>query len=220
MDQIQIVFSEAVYGFDPADLSLSRDGGANLLTDSQTLSTSDSIHWTLGNLSRITDALGTYDLTLTAAGSGITDLSGKPLAANAAEQWVRRTPFLGDVVQILRNPGTSDAFGASVAMSGDTVVVGAGDTTYVFDAGTGDLRLTLATPGGGPVGASESIVAVIAASRESLYIFDATTGSVVRTISGSLIPFLDGVTDFPIYLASCIAVSGNMVVMGVRDMEP
>ena len=121
---------------------------------------------------------------------------------------------MGDLVQTLHNPGTSDAFGGAVAMSGDTVVVGAGDTTYVFDAGTGNLRWTLATPGGGPVGASESIVAVIAASRESLYIFDATTGSVVRTISGSLIPFLDGVTDFPIYLASCIAVSGNMVVMG------
>ena len=87
---------------------------------------------------------------------------------------------LGDLVQTLHNPGTSDAFGGAVAVSGETAVVGAGDTTYVFDAGTGDLRWTLATPGGGLVGVSESIIAVSPANARigfgSVYVFDTTTG--------------------------------------------
>ena len=118
---------------------------------------------------------------------------------------------LGDLAQILHNPGTSDAFGGSVAMSGDTVVVGAGDTTYVFDAGTGDLRWTLDTPGGGLVGVSESIVAVAAPPHGLVYIFDATTGGSVRTVSGYVL------NEWYLGLVSSVAVSGNTVVVGMPE---
>jgi hypothetical protein len=80
---MQIVFSKAVSGVSLAALSLSADGGPNLLTSSQTLTTSDNVTFTLGNLSSLTAANGSYTLTLTAAGSGITDLAGNPLAAGA-----------------------------------------------------------------------------------------------------------------------------------------
>ncbi|MCX5653636.1 MAG: S8 family serine peptidase [Planctomycetota bacterium] len=84
---ITLIFSEAVSGFGLGDLALTRDGGSNLLTVSQSLSSSDNITWTLSGLSAITDKAGRYELKLTAAGSGITDSSGNDLAADASDTW-------------------------------------------------------------------------------------------------------------------------------------
>ena len=89
---ILIVFSEAVSGFGVGDLTLKRDGGANLLTGSQTLTTSDGVTWTLGNLAGLTAELGNYVLTLVAAGSGIVDGAGNPLASNATDSWTMQAP--------------------------------------------------------------------------------------------------------------------------------
>jgi hypothetical protein len=87
VDKITIVFSEAVAGFDLADLSLTRDGGSHLLTASQTLSTTDNVTWELGNVSALTGTGGSYVLQLTASGSGVTDLPGNALAADASDEW-------------------------------------------------------------------------------------------------------------------------------------
>src|SRR5262249_36562223 len=83
---ITIAFSEAVAGFDKPDLALTRNGSAVSL-GTATLTTSDNVTWTLGNLTSLTGALGNYVLTLTAAGSGIADLAGNPLAADANTSW-------------------------------------------------------------------------------------------------------------------------------------
>jgi len=88
VDKIAILFSETVTGFNLADLSLARDGGGNLLPQSgATLTTSDNVAWELGNLSTLTGKAGSYLLTLTAAGSGIADLSGYALAGDASDAW-------------------------------------------------------------------------------------------------------------------------------------
>jgi hypothetical protein len=87
IDTITIAFSEPVTGFDLSDLRLSRDGGGNLLTGSQTLSSSDGKTWTLSNLTGLTERLGTYVLTLSAVGSGVTDAAGNALAADATESF-------------------------------------------------------------------------------------------------------------------------------------
>jgi hypothetical protein len=88
VSQMQFVFSEAVSGVTLGALSLSMNGGANLLTAAQTLTTSDNITYTLGNLSSLTAGSGTYTLTVTAAGSGITDSVGNPLAGDATSSFV------------------------------------------------------------------------------------------------------------------------------------
>ena len=88
-----ITFNKAVSGFNLADLSLTRNGGSNLLTGSQTLTTADNITFSLNNLSAITAVSGTYVLTLTAAGSGITEtLAGNALVANASDTWAFSHP--------------------------------------------------------------------------------------------------------------------------------
>jgi hypothetical protein len=92
VSQITITFSEKVYGLNLAALQLTLNGGSNLLTASQTLTTTDNLTWNLGNLSSLTGAVGTYTLTLTAAGSGITDTAGNALAGNAGDTWQVTAP--------------------------------------------------------------------------------------------------------------------------------
>ena len=79
---MQIVFDEAVSGMSLADLSLSFDGGPNLLTSAQTLTTSDNKSFTLNNLASLTASDGTYTLSV-AANSGITDQNGFSLLVGA-----------------------------------------------------------------------------------------------------------------------------------------
>jgi hypothetical protein len=91
VSQITIVMSEPVSGVDLADFTLTRDNGANLLTASQTLTTTDNITYTLGNLTSLTTPNGAYRLTLNAAGSGITDAAGNPLANSPVEDFTVNT---------------------------------------------------------------------------------------------------------------------------------
>ncbi len=83
---ITIQFSEPVVGFDLADLQLTRDG-VTVPLNGATLTTSDQQNWTLGNLSATTSPVGNYQLTLAAAGSGITDFAGNPLTVGANITW-------------------------------------------------------------------------------------------------------------------------------------
>ena len=87
-NSMQIVFNEAVNGFTIASLSLSRSGGPNMLTGSQTLTTSDNTTFTLGNLSSLDVLGGNYTLTFTAAASGVLDGFGNSPNANATTNFI------------------------------------------------------------------------------------------------------------------------------------
>src|SRR5262249_8739964 len=65
---------------------LTRDGGSNLLTGAEALSSADGITWTLSGLSGLTGVLGNYELSLSSI-SGIVGPDGKPLVAGAVESW-------------------------------------------------------------------------------------------------------------------------------------
>ena len=84
---VSVRFTEAVFNLDLADFSLTRDGGNNLLTGVETLTTADNVNWTLGNLSDLTGTTGTYRLTLRTADSGVVDRVGNPLVADAEDSW-------------------------------------------------------------------------------------------------------------------------------------
>ena len=72
-------------GFNVTDLTLTKDGGPNLITAAQTLTTTDNTTFVIGNLSPITNQTGTYTLTLNAGTSGITSkATGKALANSAS----------------------------------------------------------------------------------------------------------------------------------------
>jgi hypothetical protein len=115
---ITIVFNEAVAGFNLADLSLTRNGGANLLTGSQTLSTSDNVTFTLNNLAGLTATSGNYLLTLTAAGAGISDAAGNALVVNASDAWtVDAVGPTVDIVDVAPDPRNSAVSTISIVFS-------------------------------------------------------------------------------------------------------
>ncbi len=127
-------------------------------------------------------------------------------------------------------PAAGDAFGSTVGISGNLVVVSAsGDdsggadsgTAYVFNATTGALLATLAnpTPGAGDnfgssVGISGNTVVVGASGDDSTggdsgsaYLFNATTGALIATLAN---PTPAGNDQF----GFSVAISGNFAVVG------
>ena len=90
VNSISILFSEPVQNFTLQDLQLTFAGGgpaASEPLEGATLTTTNNQNWTLGNLSGLTAASGTYTLTLAGLGSTITDLSGNPLLTGATVSW-------------------------------------------------------------------------------------------------------------------------------------
>ncbi|MDB5388525.1 MAG: Cadherin repeat protein, partial [Planctomycetaceae bacterium] len=131
VDSLQIVFNEAVTGFDLADLSLSRNAGANLLTSTQTITTSDNITFTIGNLSVLTGPSGTYLLALAASGTGIHDVAGNSLAIGATAAWTRvnQTVSLSvDQTSLAESAGTTTITATLSAVADVDVVVMLGFT--------------------------------------------------------------------------------------------
>ena len=95
---LAVVFSQAVTGFDISDITLTRNGGANLLTGAQTVTTGDSINFTIGNLASLTAAEGSYTLTVGAGGSGVLNAQFNPLLGNAQTTFVIDTAGPGAVL--------------------------------------------------------------------------------------------------------------------------
>ena len=92
--------------------------------DGATLTSSDNLTWTLGNLASLTDPTqhwDSYTLTLTAAGSGITGPASNPLTNNASTAFTVLYPALSLLGSTLTVAGTS------------------GNDTFTFVAGTPDV---------------------------------------------------------------------------------
>jgi hypothetical protein len=133
VSQISFSFSELVVGLSDSDLRLTRNGGPNLLTAAQTLSTSDGLNWTLSNLAGLTSVPGRYAFSLPAFGSGIVDSVGNPLVVSGIELITIGAPgdmdFDGDVdfddiddfVLGLTNPvAYENLYGFPPSLHGDT----------------------------------------------------------------------------------------------------
>ena len=86
VSSVSLAFNENVFGVDLTDFSLSLNGTPLSLLG-VTINGSGS-NYSIGNISGLTNGLGTYVLTLNASGSGITDSAGNSLMANASTTWV------------------------------------------------------------------------------------------------------------------------------------
>lgn len=159
VQSLTITFSEAVRGLDLTDLTLTRNGGANLLTQAQTLTTTDYITWTLSNLADLTFMPGDYRLTLSAANSGIIDYGGNPLASGATRDFTVNTLSIpgtsGDdtfyLIQsdqnllVFRNipQGPTPTFTLPLAQfSNLSIAAGDGNDTLILDFAGGDFVRT------------------------------------------------------------------------------
>ncbi len=88
VNSVEIVFSETVSHVDVNDFTLTCNGGTNLLTGAETLSSTDNITFTL-DVSALTTTDGAYVFDV--AVSDITDTVGNPLDASAQSSWTMTT---------------------------------------------------------------------------------------------------------------------------------
>jgi len=85
LDSIEINFSEEVFGFDPSDLSLTRNGAA-IPTQGITIAGSGK-NLILSNLTSLTGIDGNYELKVISSNSNITDKAGNALGNNPSIVW-------------------------------------------------------------------------------------------------------------------------------------
>jgi hypothetical protein len=175
VSSVTITFSEAVGGFDVSDLSLARDGTAVSLAGA-TLSTGDNVGFTLGNLSGITSTPGNYTLTLSAAGSGITDLAGNALSAGASVGFTITAPIANFADGGFETPALAD---------GDYATAPAG-SPWSFSASSGiTTNWTPYTGANPPAPQGRQVAFITRYGSISQTINGITTGSYVITFQAA-----------------------------------
>jgi hypothetical protein len=121
VSSITITFNEPVTGFTLASLQL-LCMGVNVLTAAQTLTTSDNMTWTLGNLAGLTDPTHRVaGFTLIVNPAGITDAAGSTVSISGPLAFVVVDPALTLQGTVLTVSGT------------------AGNDSYTFTAGSPEL---------------------------------------------------------------------------------
>ena len=135
-----ITFSEPVSGFSEQYLQLKLNG-ISLPLGGTTLTTSDDENWTLGNLSEITAAPGTYSLSVSAAGWGITDSAGNVLSTNAATAWTEGVayPIVESIDTVGANLTNATSVQYAVTFSENVTNVRAADFTLASDGAAGTI---------------------------------------------------------------------------------
>ena len=89
---IDVVFSEPIdpNTFDYSDLSLTRDGGANLITSSVTVSKVSGNTWRIGGLESLNELEGTYTVAVNM--TSIRDALGHLGQGTISDSWVAKIP--------------------------------------------------------------------------------------------------------------------------------
>ncbi len=126
-------FSEVVNGLNLSGLSLTRNGGANLLSGAQNVSTLDGVSWSLNNTSSITALSGAYQLILTSALSPVMDAAGN-VAGNALESFTVTASVLGRM--LFYNQSSFDGNNAAIT-AGDDAAIATDKSAYLPGTGLG-----------------------------------------------------------------------------------
>jgi ELWxxDGT repeat protein len=102
---LDVVFSEAIESttFDFNDFTLTRDGGANLITSAVTVTKINDTTYRINNLTGITGNVGDYQLSVNA--SGVKDIEGDAGVGTVTENWLvnGNKPAVASVAGIASN---------------------------------------------------------------------------------------------------------------------
>lgn len=116
---VVVQFSRAVAGFDATDIRLTRDGAAVAL-GGVTITTTDSVRWTVSGLSAATATAGTYVLTVNASGTGIVASDdGSALALPASDSWTTQAAALVDAGDTRGTAAVLGLTGGEVRLAGE-----------------------------------------------------------------------------------------------------
>ena len=220
VDSIAVTFSEPVTGFDKGDLRLTRDGGIVSLA-SATL-TGAGAAWTLGGLSSLTAADGAYVLTLVAAASGITDVDGGGLTADASRSWTLDTSIVVAAGQAVTDT-TAYTGGFQVVKRGGGTLILAGASSHSggtrVEAGEVVVR-SVAALGAGPVWVSPGATLTLDAGAAGLSIPSLTLdeGGLIELGDGRLTIAAGGFTE-SVVRARLVAGRGDGGWAGASGIE-
>ena len=142
LNSIAIHFSEPVENFTLQNLQLTLTSGnvtASEPLEGATLSTTDNQNWTLGNLSALTNGLGTYSLTVSAAGWELTDFFGNPLMTNASTSWTMGYPAVQSINTIESTITNASSVQYSVTFNESVTNVVASDFTLATSGTAGTI---------------------------------------------------------------------------------
>jgi hypothetical protein len=180
------------------------------------------------------ETAATFDLTFTASDGINIDTSASSFTLAFVPDWAAAT-----LLHTIDNPNAygesnSDAFGWSVAISGDYAIVGATNEAdgavrsgiaYIFNAVTGSIIHTLRNPEsnkydnyfGYSVAMSGNYAIVSAANEETssgkAYIYNVTTGALVHTLDNPN-DYDDGYKPAHDHFGISVAISGNYAIVG------
>jgi len=125
INAITVEFSEAINAstFNFADLSLTRNGSANLLTSAVTITPLSATRYQITGLTDLTSTEGNYQLTVNA--SDITDLSGKVGTGSLSETWINLAtatadttpPIVTDILDLQTKPRNTPVSSLDVTLS-------------------------------------------------------------------------------------------------------
>jgi hypothetical protein len=150
ISQIDVVFDSEI---DPAtltaaDFTLTRDGGANLLTGSEPVTLVSGNTYRLSGLTSMTGADGAY--VLTAFGAGVQDFAGNIATGSATDTWTMTSALVtADIVDITPDPRTTAVGLVTIQFSTDVTGVDIADFTLTRNAvnvGLASLSVTQITP--------------------------------------------------------------------------
>ncbi|MBA3484621.1 MAG: hypothetical protein H0T51_22685, partial [Pirellulales bacterium] len=192
---IDVVFSEPIdlATFDYRDVTLTRNGGANLITNAATVSYLSDSTYRISELDAWTAADGVYELTV--EGSGIQDYGGNPATGRASDRWAHgdAAPFIDSLSSIsIQLAIPFDALEVTFSEPLDIATFGYQDVKLTFNGGANlaDSRLSVAHVSGSTYRVS-GLASV--ASGEGAYRFSIdSTG--VQDFSGAAGLGVDGLT--------------------------
>jgi Ca2+-binding RTX toxin-like protein len=146
VNAITVDFSEAVKAntFDVSDITLTLNGGANLITPAVSIVSQSATRFQITGLSNLTNLDGNYQLTVNAA--GIADIGGKLGAGSVSETWIKTAtgnadttaPIVTDIVDLLVKPRNQPVSSLNVIFSEkiDTSTFNWQDITLTRNNGT------------------------------------------------------------------------------------
>jgi hypothetical protein len=125
VNAISVDFSEAIaaISFDYNDISLTVNGGSNLINSTISVLALSPTRYQISGLSPLTNIDGNYSLTVNA--SGIQDTSGKLGIGSLSETWIKAAtgiadttpPVVSDIINLLINPRNQPVPSISVTFS-------------------------------------------------------------------------------------------------------
>lgn len=142
VDSLTVTFSELlnVATLDVSDLTLTRDGGENLIGAGVSITQTGPRTFRIDGLTALTAVSGRYVFTVNA--TGVTDVAGNAGSNSLSRNWTRETPRVAAIERLNSNPTNASTVTYRVTLSEAVTGIDAGDFRLVASSGLSGTGIT------------------------------------------------------------------------------